>query len=152
MNKIVDKYKLQKGYSPTIFMKIVLVICILVYSIITLTNLFIGIFNGISQDILSSDILPSSFFFYKHKMLDIIQTNSNFFILMGLIGAGIVTGLVIMYRGFTTGYYIFVVAVVLNIILPIMFFGKSAIAVGDIMILVFLLIFFFVNIISHQNK
>lgn len=152
MNKFLDKYKLQKGYSPTISMKIVLIICVLVYSTISLANFFVGFFSTLSQDILSSDMLPSSFHFYKHQLLDIIRTNSNFFILMGFIGVGIVIGLVVMFRGFTTGYYIFVFASVLNLVLPIVFFGKYAIALGDIMILAFLLFFFFINIISHQNK
>lgn len=152
MKIIIKPIKLEKGYKPTIFMKIVLTICIISYGLSALFNSFIGIFNQQIQYIINSPNTPSYLHFYRLNLLDIITRNPYYFLIIGIVGIVITISFVILYRGFTTGFYVYIISQILAIIIPIIFFGKKAMAIGDIMIAILLIIFFLIQIISHQTK
>ncbi|MFA6201334.1 MAG: hypothetical protein WC679_13110 [Bacteroidales bacterium] len=152
MKIIIKPIKLEKGYKPTILMKILLTICIICYGLSALFNSFIGIFNQQIQDIITNPNMPSYLHFYRLNLLDIITRNPYYFLIIGSVGIAITISFVILYRGFTTGFYVYLVSQILAIIIPIIFFGKKAIAIGDIMIAILLIIFFLIQIISNQTK
>jgi len=152
MMKIFKPIKLEKGYKPTIVMKIVLTFCLICYSLSALFNIFIGIFNKQTIDIINSPSMPSELYFYRYNLLEIITRNPYYFIIIGLIGLAISTSFIIMYRGFTTGFYVYLISQILAIITPVIFFGKKAIAIGDIMIALLLITFFLIQITSNQTK
>lgn len=152
MMKIFKPIKLEKGYNPTTAMKIVLTFCLICYSLSALFNLFIGVFNKQTIDIINSPSMPSELYFYRYNLLGIITSNPYYFVIIGLIGIAISISFVIMYRGFTTGFYFYLISQVLAIIIPVIFFGKKAIAIGDIMIALLLITFFLIQIISNQRK
>lgn len=152
MMKIFKPIKLEKGFKPTILMKIVLTFCIICYGLSAVFNSFIGIFNKQTIDIINSPSIPSELHFYRYNLLEIITSNPYYFIIIGLIGVAITISFIIMYRGFTTGFYLYIISQTFAIIFPIIFFGKKAIAIGDIMIALLLITFFLIQITSNQTK
>lgn len=147
------KFKqLEKGYRPTILMRIMLLICIISFSFSALLNGFFGIFNHASQEMIQSSNLPSYLYFYRNSILDILSISRAYFILKSLLSIFLVSSLVIMFRGFTTGYYLFFITQIFLIIIPLLFVGLKVISLGDIMIALFLIVFFFLEILIHQIK
>lgn len=144
--------KLEKGYRPTILMRILLTICIITYLISASLNLFIGLFNQYAQEIIKSEAFPAYMYFYRSKLMELIINNEFYFIIISIIQIVMIISFVVMFRGFTTGYYSYFVSQICAIIFPILMLGKRAIALGDIMIALFLLIFFLLEIIIYQTK
>ena len=144
--------QLERGYRPTILMRIMLLICIMGFSFSALLNGFIGVFNQSSQDIIQSSNLPTYLHFYRNTILDILSISRAYFIIISLLNIFLVSSLVIMFRGFTTGYYSFFTSQIFLIITPLLFVGLKAISLGDIMIALFLIVFFFLEILIHQRK
>lgn len=144
--------KFEKGYRPTILMRIMLLLCIIAFSFSALLNGFIGVFNQTSQEIIQNPNLPTYFHFYRTTLLDIISINRLYFIIIALLNVFLVSSLVIMFRGFTTGYYSFFISQIFLLIFPILFIGVKAISLGDLMIAFFLIVFFFLEILIHQVK
>lgn len=151
--KSIFKFRqLEKGYRPTILMRIMLVICIIAFGFAALLNGFIGIFNHASQEMIQSSNLPSYLHFYRSSILDILSVSRAYFIIISLLNIFLVSSLVIMFRGFTTGYYSFFISQIFLIIIPLLFVGIKAISLGDIMISLFLIVFFFLEILIYQIK
>jgi hypothetical protein len=144
--------KFEKGYHPTILMRIMLLLCIIAFSISALFNGFIGIFNHISQELIQNPNLPSYLHFYRAAILDTISISRIYFILIALLNTFLVISLIIMFRGFTTGYYSFFISQIFLLIIPLLFIGIKAISLGDLMIAFFLIVFFFIEILIYQVK
>jgi hypothetical protein len=144
--------KLEKGYRPTILMRIVLTICIITYLISASLNLFIGLFNQYAQEIINSQSFPTYMYFYRSKLMELIINNEFYFIIIAIIQIVMLSSFVIMFRGFTTGYYTYFVSQICAILFPILIIGQRAIAIGNIMIALLLLVFFLVEIIIYQTK
>lgn len=144
--------KFEKGYKPSLLTKIILVICIISYGLAIIFNSFIGLFNNYAVDLINSPLLPEYMYFYRLKMLEIISYSPFYFLSVAVIQLFILMSFVTLHRGFTTGYYTYLVAETCAILIPILVMGKRAIAIGDIMIAVFLATYLFIELILHQTK
>ncbi len=144
--------KFEKGYKPSLLTKIILIICIISYGLAILFNSFIGLFNSYSQELINSPLLPEYMYFYRLKMLEIISYSPYYFLTVAVIQFFILLSFISLHRGFTTGYYTYLVAETCALLFPIMIMGKRAIALGDLMIAVFLIIYLFIELIHKQTK
>ncbi|MDR0971551.1 MAG: hypothetical protein LBM25_04115 [Bacteroidales bacterium] len=144
--------RIEKGFCPTILTKIILLIFIVVCIVSVLFNLFIGIFHNYLIDFLSSATLPSFIFFAKTYILEIANNHIIYFIVTGLIKFVMLISFIALFRGYTTGYYSYLLAQIISISFPLLLLGKKAFASGDIMIALFLIVFLFVEIVLHPNK
>ena len=144
--------KFEKGYKPSLLTKIILIICIISYGLAIIFNSFIGLFNSYAVELINSPLLPEYMYFYRLKMLETLSYNPYYFISIAIIQLFILMSFVGLHRGFTTGYYTYLVAETCAILIPILVMGKRAIAIGDIMIAVFLTIYLFIELILHQTK
>lgn len=144
--------RFERGYKPSLLTKIILVICIITYSILIGLNTFTGLFNTYAQELINSSYLPSFMYFYRLKILDIISYSPYFFIVVATIQIFILLSFITLYKGFTTGYYSFIIAQTCALVFPLLVMGKKAIAIGDIMIAAFLIVYLFIELILHQVK
>ncbi|MFA6805980.1 MAG: hypothetical protein WCR29_01035 [Bacteroidales bacterium] len=150
--KILKVKKFEKGYKPSLLTKIILIICIITYTLLISINTFIGLFNTYAQDLINSPNLPNYMYFYRLKILEIISYSPFYFIVIAIIQTFILLSFVTLHRGFTTGYYSYLIAQTCAIIIPILVMGKQAIAIGDIMISIFLIVYLFIELIRNQTK
>lgn len=153
--KIKSKLKIkkfEKGYKPSLLTKIILIICIIAYSIAMLTNSFIGLFNNYAQELINSPNLPNYMHFYRLNLLEITSYSHYYFIIVALIQFFILLSFITLHRGFTTGYYTYLIAETCALLFPVLIMGKKAIALGDLMIALFLTIYLFIELILHQVK
>ena len=84
------------------------------------------------------DVLPEQFYTMMEQMFEIPQT---YYIVCGLLFALELVGAVLMWRLRRSGFHCYTLARLLLLLLPLLFIGRGAVALGNVM---FALLFIFV--------
>lgn len=142
--RIFDK-SLKIGWK----MKIMLTLSILFALVYTAINLGIVLCKNV---IISSinNIDNTMFYFWKENLLFFFSANRFLYILCFLCGLSLLYGCYLMWRGYKWGLLFYTLGKFFQIILPIIFLGHRMIAIGDIMIAILFLVFYYVYSLSHQ--
>lgn len=148
----MKKEKLKKEFIPSILMKIVLILCIIAFGIGFIINGFVGFFNEATKDLILSDAFPTYLYFLKNNLLDNLTNFHSYYIISFFLYALILYGLVLMLKGSRLGFIFFFSSEVILILTPLMIFGRRAVALGDIMISLFLIVFFLIQINQRRIK
>ncbi len=106
-------------------------------------------FKGVISEALSNLQYPSWIYFWKENLLHFYQTNIFFFILLFLLSLLMAYSCLLMWNGHRTGVNLFALSKCASLILPILFFGLRGVAVGDIMLGVLFMAYYYLYMFRH---
>ncbi|MBR1770303.1 MAG: hypothetical protein IJ748_07600 [Bacteroidales bacterium] len=143
--RIFDK-SLKIGWK----MKFMLVLSFIYGFAFTLNNLCIMLFQNEAVSYIKQNINNTVLYFWKENLLFFLSANRTLYILCFVTGLALLYGCYLMWKGFKWGLLFYTLGKFFQISLPIFFLGHRMIAIGNIMIALLFLIFYYVYSFSHQ--
>lgn len=142
--RIFDK-SLKIGWK----MKVMLIFSIVFALTYTSINLGIVLCKNIITSYLNS-MDSTMLYFWKENLLFFLSANRLLYILCFLTGVALLYGCFLMWKGYKWGLLFYTLGKFFQIVLPIIFLGHRMIAIGDVMIAIFFLVFYYAYSFSHQ--
>lgn len=122
-----------------------------------LYGLFFTIFNFCGSlwkektvDYIMSTSLGEHFYFYKQNLLFFFTANRLMYVICFIVGLSIIYGCWLLWRGYKWGLLFYTIGKALQVIIPIMFLGYRMIAIGDILIILLFMVFYYVYSFTHK--
>ncbi len=143
--RIFDK-SLKIGWK----MKVMLTFSLLFAIIYTLANFFVMFFKDNTITYINTHINNTMLYFWKENLLFFFSANRSLYILCFICGIGLLYGCYLMWKGYKWGLLFYTLGKVFQILLPIIYLGHRMIAIGDIMIILLFLVFYYTYSFSHQ--
>ena len=111
-------------------------------------------FKGLITETLSGMQYPSWTYFWKENLLYYYQANVVYFVLLFLLGLLLIYSCVLMWDGHRTGVNLFAFAKCAGLTLPMLFFGLRGVVVGDIMLALLFIAYYYLYMFRHliHNK
>lgn len=111
-------------------------------------------FKGLITETLSGMQYPSWTYFWKENLLFYYQANIMYFVLLFLLGLLLTYSCVLMWDGHRTGVNLFAFAKCAGLTLPMLFFGLRGVVVGDIMLALLFIAYYYLYMFRHliHNK
>lgn len=106
-------------------------------------------FRGVISESLSNLQYPSWIYFWKENLLYFYQVNMIFFILLFLLALLMAYACLLMWNGHRTGINLFALSKSASLLLPILFFGLRGVAVGDIMLGLLFMAYYYLYMFRH---
>ena len=131
-------------------MKIMLSLSFIFASVYFLFNFSMVLFADSIRSFITSESWPTSLYFYKENLLFFLSANRLMYLLCSAVGFSLLYGVNLMWRGFKWGLLFYTIGKACQIIVPIIFLGHRMWAIGDIMIALLFLVFYYVYSFSHQ--
>lgn len=142
-----------KKFRVTFLTKTILFISIASSSLALIFSLFLSISYNLTNKASLLDKLPNFLHFFRENILFYLEKGgTTYFIIYGFVCVLIISGCVIMLRGKRIGFSYFLYGQILSTILPLLFFNKRGIGLGDIMLSLLFIFFYFIQINIHTIK
>lgn len=111
-------------------------------------------FKGLITESLSGMQYPSWTYFWKENLLFYYQANVIYFVLLFLLSLLMTYSCVLMWNGHRTGVNLFAFAKCAGLTLPMLFFGLRGVVVGDIMLALLFIAYYYLYMFRHliNNK
>lgn len=111
-------------------------------------------FKGLITETLSRMQYPSWTYFWKENLLFYYQANIMYFVLLFLLSLLMTYSCVLMWNGHRTGVNLFAFAKCAGLTLPMLFFGMRGVVVGDIMLALLFIAYYYLYMFRHliHNK
>lgn len=111
-------------------------------------------FKGLITETLSRMQYPSWTYFWKENLLFYYQANIMYFVLLFLLSLLMTYSCVLMWNGHRTGVNLFAFAKCAGLTLPMLFFGLRGVVVGDIMLALLFIAYYYLYMFRHliHNK
>ena len=111
-------------------------------------------FKGLIIETLSGMQYPSWTYFWKENLLFYYQANIMYFVLLFLLSLLMTYSCVLMWDGHRTGVNLFAFAKCAGLTLPMLFFGLRGVVVGDIMLALLFIAYYYLYMFRHliHNK
>jgi membrane-associated phospholipid phosphatase len=111
-------------------------------------------FKGLITETLSGMQYPSWTYFWKENLLFYYQANIMYFVLLFLLSLLMTYSCVLMWDGHRTGVNLFAFAKCAGLTLPMLFFGLRGVVVGDIMLALLFIAYYYLYMFRHliHNK
>lgn len=124
-------------------LKVLLVISFVVSGLYLLSYLMIGISLPVMREPMMAALaqFPEEYAIAMERMLGVPQW---YYLVASLLNVGSVAGLVLMWKLRKNGFHCYALSKLLLILLPIMFLDRSFVAIGDIMIAILFIVYYFV--------
>jgi hypothetical protein len=135
-------------------MKIILCISIVSALVFSLFNLYIA---AMYESILRSEkgtIFATSLYFFRENIMEIGRNGNIMFYYLSSVFLCFVLifGALRMWSGRIWGLLFYSVSKIMLVVLPIFFLGSAGISSGDVMLALFFLTFYSINIYVHKYK
>ncbi len=133
-------------------MKIMLVLSSLFALMYTIVNFLIMLLKNNVVSYINNNMGDTYFYFWKENFLFFISANRTLYVLCFLTGLSLLYGCFLMWRGYKWGLFFYTLGKIFQIFLPIAFLGTRMLAIGDIMMAILFLVFYYVYSLSHQME
>ncbi|MCF0209769.1 MAG: hypothetical protein HUK18_00345 [Bacteroidales bacterium] len=145
LTRIFDKsIKTDWKIKLMLCLSIVFALCFFAFNLIT------TLFSNKLTAYIGSQSLPSSFYFYREHLLFFISANRMMYILCSIAGCFLLYGIHLMWRGYKWGLLFYTIGKISQISIPIIFLGHRMWAIGDIMIALLFLVFYYRYSFTHE--
>ena len=131
-------------------MKLMLCLSLLFAVVYFAFNLSVLLFRAFIVEFINSNSWPTMLYFYRENLLFFLSGNLLLYLLCSIVGLFLLYGIFLLWRGFKWGLLFYSIGKVFQIILPIVFLGHRMLAIGDIMICLLFLVFYYSYSFSHQ--
>lgn len=99
---------------------------------------------------LKGDNLPASFYFWKENLLFFFEANILYYVFLSLLAALTVYACLLIWNGHGTGVNLYALGRTGSLIIPILFFGMRGLNIGDIMLGVLFMAYYYLYMFRHQ--
>ena len=93
--------------------------------------------------------LPSIMYFWKENLKYLLGANIIFYIFMFILGMILFYSCLLMWNGHRTGVNLYAIGKSATLLLPILFFSLRGLAIGDIMIGVLFIAYYYLYMLRH---
>lgn len=125
-------------------LRIVLVLSVIGSATTGLSNLFFAVMLPTLQQLFNSGevVLPQEMM-YVYDML--LSSPRFYYVCIALLNMMSLAGVIMMWNLRKNGLHLYTVAQLLMLIMPVLFLGKSYLAIGDVMLSVLFVTFYFIS-------
>lgn len=131
-------------------LKTMLILSIAYAMIMFLWNLGVVLLKPHIVDWIQNKSFPTSLYFYKENLLFFFSANRVMYVFNVCAFVLILNGCHLMFKGLKWGLLYYTIGKILQIIIPILFLGYRMLAIGDIMIVILFLVFYYVYAFTHK--
>lgn len=145
LTRIFDKSIVRKKFYC--LMVIISMIYSLAYSLFNLAGLVA------KQKIITymdSDNLPEVFYFFKQNIIFLYSAHRFMFVLCFIGGLFMLYGCYLLIRGYKWGLFFYTTTKGIQIFVPLMFLGFRAFWIGDCMLVILFLVYYYQYCFTHQ--
>ena len=143
--KIFDK-SIKTGH----FFKVMVVLSALFGLVFTVYNFSMVFFREAVIDYVVSASLHDNFYFYKENLLFFMTSERIMYFICSGAGLFILCGCHLLFRGYKWGLLFYTVGKVVQVVTPVIFLGYRAFAVGDVMIVLLFVIYYWSYSFTHN--
>lgn len=137
---------LEKEFETSLLFRIIIILCVLFFTFISILYLFSGLFPNTIKDFVMSDSFPKVLHFYRENLISRIMDFRLYYLIGFFVYIILNYGLLLIYKGSWLGFILFSTSLSIVLISPILIQGTRGIALGDIMLGFLLIIFFLIQI------
>lgn len=128
--------------------------------VLSLANALFLLFYGLAglffQDsitaFLQGDNLPAWLFFWKENLLFFFCANFLYYVLLSLLAALCIYACLLIWNGHGTGVNLYAFCKTGSLLIPILFFGMRGLNIGDIMLAVLFIAYYYIYMFRHQTN
>lgn len=101
---------------------------------------------------LQGDTLAPYFYFWKENLLFFFGANMLYYVFLSLLAALMIYACLLIWNGHGTGVNLYALGRVGSLIIPLLFFGMRGLSIGDIMLGVLFIAYYYLYMFRHLTN
>ena len=116
----------------------------------TIFNLLALVMKDKVIDFIQSSSFPETIYFYKQNLIFFFSGNRIMYFICFLAGLCMLNAFQLLFRGFKWGLLFYTIAKLIQVVIPISFMGFRMLSIGDAMLILLFMVYYYVYSFSHQ--